>query len=456
MNIIIVGDGKVGYTLAQFLSKDGHDITIIDKNAEALSRASETLDVMCVRGNGANVRTLIEAGIESADIIISVTGNDELNMVCCLAAKQLGAKYSIARIRDPEYTESLTMLQKKLDIDQVINPERATAQEISRLLRFPFASNIESFAKGQVEMVEFRAQAQDVIVGWPLKNLSARQPMMPRVLYAAVERGGRVIIPNGDFIIEVGDRVHVVADMMTITDYFRFLGKNARRTRNVMLLGGGRISYYLAKMLVPMGIHVKMIEINQPKAARLSEMLPHVDVIHGDGTDHELLSEEGLDKTDALIALTGIDEENIILSMYANSLNVDKVVTKVNNTRLADMLAPMGIESIISPKEIAANRIISYVRAMTNATGSNVEMLYRLADNKVEALEFRVRESSRCIGVPLKDMPIKDDVLIGAIIRGGTCIIPGGDDVIKAHDSVIVVTTMNGLHELDKILKEKE
>ena len=234
------------------------------------------------------------------------------------------------------------------------------------------------------------------------------------------------------------------------------MGTFQRKVRDVMVVGGGRIAYYLARQLIETGIHVKIIEKDEKRCNQLFDLLPKATILHGDGTDHELLSEEGLDKTDALIALTGIDEENIILSMYANSLNVDKVVTKVNNARLAEMLAPMGIESVISPKEIAANRIISYVRAMTNATGSNVEMLYRLADNKVEALEFRVRESSRCIGVPLKDMPIKDDVLIGAIIRGGACIIPGGDDVIKAHDSVIVVTTMNGLHELDNILKEKE
>ena len=251
--------------------------------------------------------------------------------------------------------------------------------------------------------------------------------------------------------------VHLVEGTRArITDTRKTLPGMRALQKYAVVVGGGRIAYYLARQLIETGIHVKIIEKDEKRCNQLFDLLPKATILHGDGTDHELLSEEGLDKTDALIALTGIDEENIILSMYANSLNVDKVVTKVNNARLAEMLAPMGIESVISPKEIAANRIISYVRAMTNATGSNVEMLYRLADNKVEALEFRVRESSRCIGVPLKDMPIKDDVLVGAIIRGGACIIPGGDDVIKAHDSVIVVTTMNGLHELDNILKEKE
>ena len=258
MNIIIVGDGKVGYTLAQFLSKDGHDITIIDKNADALSRASETLDVMCVRGNGANVRTLIEAGIESADIIISVTGNDELNMVCCLAAKQLGAKYSIARIRDPEYTESLTMLQKKLDIDQVINPERATAQEISRLLRFPFAINIESFAHGRVEMVEFRVDPTDPIIGIPLSKLHGKYP---RIQFSAAQRNGEAIIPGGSFEIAAGDRVYATGDRESITKFFKQLGKDTQRMKSALLIGGGHISYYLAKIIAGMGVRLRMIEI---------------------------------------------------------------------------------------------------------------------------------------------------------------------------------------------------
>lgn len=253
MRILVVGDGKVGHTVAEQLTREGHDVVIIDKNENVLQRCEDTLDVLCIRGNGANARTLLDAGVEKADFVVAATASDETNMLCCLIAKRLGARYTIARIRDPEYNESLSLLQRETSIDNAINPERATALEISRLLRFPFANNIETFAKGQIEMVEFRVQENDVVVGCPLHALSSRLPGIPRVLYAIVERSGEVIIPNGDFVIHAGDRVHVAGDMVTITNYFRFLGKHSLRVKNVMLLGGGRISYYLAKMIVPMG-----------------------------------------------------------------------------------------------------------------------------------------------------------------------------------------------------------
>ena len=375
-------------------------------------------------------------------------------MLACMVAKKLGAKHTIARVRDPQYQQQMFFLKEELGLSVVVNPEQSAASEISRLMRFVPAIKAEPFAKGRIDLVEFKVKENSPLDGVQLSDFYRQFKV--KILVCAARRGEEVFIPKGNFIIRSGDKLTILAAPAEISSFFRTVGTFQRKVRDVMVVGGGRIAYYLARQLIETGIHVKIIEKDEKRCNQLFDLLPKATILHGDGTDHELLSEEGLDKTDALIALTGIDEENIILSMYANSLNVDKVVTKVNNARLAEMLAPMGIESVISPKEIAANRIISYVRAMTNATGSNVEMLYRLADNKVEALEFRVRESSRCIGVPLKDMPIKDDVLVGAIIRGGTCIIPGGDDVIKAHDSVIVVTTMNGLHELDNILKEKE
>ena len=453
MKILVVGDGKVGHIIAENLAREGHDVVIVDNDEQALQRSEATLDVLCVRGNGANAQTLIDAGAQHADIIIAATAGDETNMLCCLIAKRLGTRYAIARVRDPEYNESLTMLQRELGIDMTINPERATALEISHLLRFPFASNIESFAKGQVEMVEFRAQAQDVIVGWPLKNLSARQPMMPRVLYAAVERGGRVIIPNGDFIIEVGDRVHVVADMMTITDYFRFLGKNARRTRNVMLLGGGRISYYLAKMLVPMGIHVKMIEINQPKAARLSEMLPHVDVIHGDGTDQELLEQEGLGDMDAFVALCDRDEENLMTGLFASRQGVNKVIVKNNRVSYAGILSTMGLDSVVSPKDITCNNILRYVRARANRTGTGVEKLYRLVDGKAEAMEFVARKGEPYIRVALKDLSVRKGTLVAVIVRKGKVIVPFGNDYIEDGDHVIILACESGISDLNEVIR---
>ena len=395
-----------------------------------------------------------EAGVQKADLLIAATSADEINMLACMVAKKLGAKHTIARVRDPQYQQQMFFLKEELGLSVVVNPEQSAASEISRLMRFVPAIKAEPFAKGRIDLVEFKVKENSPLDGVQLSDFYRQFKV--KILVCAARRGEEVFIPKGNFIIRSGDKLTILAAPAEISSFFRTVGTFQRKVRDVMVVGGGRIAYYLARQLIETGIHVKIIEKDEKRCNQLFDLLPKATILHGDGTDHELLSEEGLDKTDALIALTGIDEENIILSMYANSLNVDKVVTKVNNARLAEMLAPMGIESVISPKEIAANRIISYVRAMTNATGSNVEMLYRLADNKVEALEFRVRESSRCIGVPLKDMPIKDDVLVGAIIRGGTCIIPGGDDVIKAHDSVIVVTTMNGLHELDNILKEKE
>ena len=395
-----------------------------------------------------------EAGVQKADLLIAATSADEINMLACMVAKKLGAKHTIARVRDPQYQQQMFFLKEELGLSVVVNPEQSAASEISRLMRFVPAIKAEPFAKGRIDLVEFKVKENSPLDGVQLSDFYRQFKV--KILVCAARRGEEVFIPKGNFIIRSGDKLTILAAPAEISSFFRTVGTFQRKVRDVMVVGGGRIAYYLARQLIETGIHVKIIEKDEKRCNQLFDLLPKATILHGDGTDHELLSEEGLDKTDALIALTGIDEENIILSMYANSLNVDKVVTKVNNARLAEMLAPMGIESVISPKEIAANRIISYVRAMTNATGSNVEMLYRLADNKVEALEFRVRESSRCIGVPLKDMPIKDDVLVGAIIRGGACIIPGGDDVIKAHDSVIVVTTMNGLHELDNILKEKE
>ncbi|MGN0778957.1 MAG: Trk system potassium transporter TrkA [Aristaeellaceae bacterium] len=452
MRILVVGDGKVGHTLAEHLTREGHDITMVDQNDEVLQKCEDTLDVLGVRGNGANAKTLMDAEVGRMDVIIAVTASDEINMLCCLLAKRLGAKYSIARIRDPEYNESLTLLQREIGLDMAINPERATALEISHLLRFPFASNIESFAKGQVEMVGFRAQAQDAVVGWPLKSLSSRHPMMPRVLYVAVERENRVIIPNGDFIIEAGDRVHVMAERVTITEYFRFLGKNARRIRNVMLLGGGRISYYLAKDLNAMGIRVKMMEINQAKAARLSEMLPHVDVIHGDGTDQELLEQEGLADMDAFIALCDRDEENLMTGLFASQQGVKKVIVKNNRVSYADILTTMGLDSVVSPKEITCNNILRYTRARANRTGG-VEKLYRLMDGKAEALELVAKRGDAYIGVALKNLHVRKGTLVGLIVRKGKVIVPFGNDFIGEGDHVIILSNASGISELKEVFE---
>ena len=453
MRILVVGDGKLGHTLAEHLAKEGHDVVIVDRSDEVLQRSEDTLDVMCVKGNGANATTLMDAGADKADIIIAATAGDETNMLCCLIAKRLGAKYAIARSRDPDFNESLNILQRELDIDMAINPERATAQEISRLIRFPFANNIESFAKGRVEMVEFRAQEKDVVVGYPLKVLARKLQGLPQVLYAAVEREGRVLIPNGDFVIHAGDRVHVAADMVTITAYFRFLGKNSLRVKNVMLLGGGRISYYLARMIAPMGVHVHMIEINEQKANMLSESLPEVNVIHGDGTDQELLEQEGLKQMDAFVALCDRDEENLMAGLFAVAQGVPKVIVKNNRVAYADIINAMGLDSIISPKSITCANILRYVRARANGMGTKVEKLYRLMDGKAEALEFIARASDPYIGIPLRDLSVRPGTLVAVIVRHGKVIVPFGNDHIESSDSVVIIACQSGIGDLNEVIK---
>lgn len=446
MNITIVGNGKVGYTLAQFLSKDGHDITIIDKDGEALSRAADTLDVMCFRGNGANMRTLLEADIENTDIIIAVTGNDELNMVCCLAAKQLGAKYSIARIRDPEYTESLTMLQKKLDIDQVINPERASALEISRLLRFPFAINIESFAHGRVEMVEFKVEPTDPLINIPLSKLHGKYP---RIQFTAAQRNGEAIIPDGSFTIQAGDRVYATGDRESITKFFKLLGKDTQRMKSALILGGGRISYYLAKILAGMGIHLRMIEINPAKCERLSDELDNVMVIHADGTDQELLDSENVGECGALICLTDRDEENLIAGMYGARCGAKKVIVKVNRLNTMEVMEDLGIESVVSPKLTTANVILRSVRALNDSRNSVVEKVYGMLGGKVEAYEFTALDGAPYLNIPLNRLNIKRGILVSVLVRDRRNIIPFGGDHIEAGDTVILTAKAGTVIKLE-------
>lgn len=453
MRILVVGDGKVGHTLAENLAREGHDITMIDRDDDVLQKSEDSLDALCIRGNGANAKTLIDAEVSSADIAIAATASDETNMLCCLIAKRLGAKYTIARIRDPEYNESLTLLQRELGIDMTINPERATALEISRLLRFPFASDIESFAKGQVDMVAFRVQNDDImIIGVPLKHFSINAPQLPKVLYAAVERDGKVIIPDGEFIIHAGDTLYVVADMVTIHHYFHVLGKSELRIRNVMMLGGGRISYYLARFLVPMGIHVNMIEINPEKASALSESLPHVDVLLGDGTDQDLLEQEGLSTMDAFIALCDRDEENLMTGVFASRQGVPKVIVKNNRTNYADIMRSLGLDSMVSPKDITCDNILRYVRARANRTGTSVEKLYRLVNGKAEALEFVARKGEAYIGIPLKDLTIRKGTLVAVIVRKGKVIVPFGNDHIEEGDHLVIIACESGISDLSEVI----
>lgn len=453
MNIVIVGDGKVGYTLAAYLAQENHDVTIVDQDAAALAKASETLDVMCVKGNGANVRTLLEAGVAEADVLIAVTTNDEMNMVCCLAAKQLGAKYTVARIRDPEYTESLTVLKDKLNIDLVTNPERATAMEISRLLRFPFAINVETFAHGRVEMVEFRVDEFDPIANMSLITLHQKYP---GVLCSAVLRGHEAIIPDGHHVIRAGDRMHVLGDIMSITNFFKKIGKDTKRVRSAMLLGGGHISYYFAKLTAGMGMKLSIIEILPDKCRRLSEQLgDEVNVICGDAAEEELLEQENLTQFGALVCLLDRDEENMMTGLYAVRRGVGKVVVKVDRPNYVDVLSDMGLDSVVSPKLTTANTILRTVRALARSQSSAVvEKLYRIVGDKVEAMEFTAKEGAPYLNIPLSQLHIRKGVLVAVLVRSRKIIIPFGDDHIEAGDTVIMIARASSIGALEDALGE--
>ncbi len=452
MKIIVIGAGKVGYALAEHLTAEEHDVIVIDRDDEVVDRCSGSLDVICLKGNGANAKILLEAGVDKSNIVIATTENDETNMLACLIAKRLGTQYTIARIRDPEFNESQTFLQNELGIDVAINPERATALEISRLLRYPFAGSIESFARGLVEMVEFRALDTDSMINIPMKDLSSRVPGLPRILYAMVERNNAVLIPDGEFSIQPGDRVFVSGDMLSITEYFRFLGRNKQKIRSVMLLGGGRISYYLSRLIVPMGIHVTLFEIDPHKARTLSEMLPKVDVIQGDGTDQDLLEEQGLSQVDAFVSLSNRDEENLMTAMYASRCGVPKIIAKNSRTAYMEILNDLGLDSVISPQTITSSTVLRYVRARVNSKGTHVERLYRLADGKAEAIEFIARPGDAYIGIPLKDLSNKKGSLVSVIVHQGKIIVPFGKDHIDEGDHVVIISRDSGITDLNEVL----
>ena len=452
MRILLVGAGKVGYNLADRLTAEEHDVTVIDKSEDVIDRCQNSLDVMCVRGNGANAKTLVEAGVDKADIVIAATASDETNMLSCLLSKRLGAKYTIARIRDPEFSESQMLLQNEMGIDVATNPERATALEISKLLRHPFAGSVETFARGQVEMVEFRAQKDDIITGIPLKEIGTRISNIPHVLYTMVERDNDVIIPGGDFAIHSDDKVYISGDPLSITNYFRFLGKNALKIRNVMVLGGGRITYYLARMIIPVGIHMTIFELNPEKARSLSEQFPKADIILGDGTDRELLEDQGLAHMDAYISLSSRDEENLMTGMYASRSGVPKVIAKNTRTTYTDLLNSLGLDSILSPQSITCSTILRYVRARKHSEGTDIERLYRLADGKAEAIEFVARMGDPYIGIPLKNLTKRTGTLVAVIVHQGKVIVPFGNDRIEAGDHVVIISRESGIGDLNEVI----
>ena len=453
MKIIIIGNGKVGFTLAKQLSGEDHDLVLIDHNAEALRVADSTLDIMCLDGSGASIQILRTAGGREAEQVIAVTGSDELNIVCGLIAKKLGARHTVARIRSPEYFREANLLKREIGLNMIINPEYAAAQEISRLLRVPSAFSVETFARGLVEMIGFPIQESDGLAGLSLFEYNKRNPNNRGVLMCAAIRGDEVYVPNGRFVPQVGDKAYVIGSQREIVQFFQNLGRDSGRLRQITVLGGSRIATYLTWAVEKVGIKVRIVEQSGEKCLALAEKLPKALIIQGDGTSSELIDEEDLLDTDAFIALTNRDEENLLMAMTAQRHGVKKVIAKMTRPNYIEMIREFGVDSVISPKDITANQISAYVRAMARSQGSAVENLYKLLGGAIEAVEFTATETTKFLDTPLKDLRLKPGMLVAAIAREGKTIIPDGSTSIHAGDKVIVMAKSLFLQDLDEILQ---
>lgn len=454
MNIIIVGDGKVGAALATQLSSEGHDVTIIDSNPQALSESAERLDIMAVIGNGASMSTLREAGVEKADLLIAATSRDELNLLTCLTAKKLGAKGTIARVRNPEYSDQLVNMQEELGLSMTVNPELAAAQEAYQLLQFPSFLKRDTFAKGRVEIVSIPVGKDSQLIGIPLFKLYEIAGV--NVLVCAVQREDGVHIPSGSFTLQEGDTIFVTAGIQDLARLVKNLGLVEKRIRSLFIIGGSRIAFYLAKRCLDSGMNVKIIEREHKRCVELAELLPKATVIEADGSREDILWAEGVKSYDAVVTLTGMDEENLVLSMLASHLGVGKVITKINRLEYAGVFRKVGIGSIISPKGLCCSHILRYVRAMSTASGiESVITLHSIVDGQVEALEFQAGPDTRHQGQALKDIPLKKGILISCITHKGHTIIPKGDSSFTAGDTVIVVTAGGApISDLDDIFAD--
>ncbi len=450
MKIVIIGCGKVGTSIARELNTSGHDITVVDNNGAAVRRLSESLDVMGIEGNGATYEALSEAGAETADLVIAATARDEVNLYACLMARAAGVPHTIARVRSPEYTDDLYRVKDQLRLSMSINPELTEAIEISRLLRFSGALEIDSFAKGAVELIKVLVPPNSPLCD---KKISQIDTLKGRVRICTVERGNEVYIANGETRIKAGDKASIVAKPEIAAKFFKKSGFNIGRSRDVILLGGGKVSFYLAQRLIKSGANVKIIERNEQRCNLLSSMLHDAMIIHGDCMDQELLLSEGIESADGVAALMDYDEENILISLYIKSVSHAKIITKINNESFDSIISNLGLESVISPKTLTGEYIARYIRAMQNSLGSNVETLYRLHEDRVEALEFRAKSNSRTVDTPLMQLDLKDNLQVICISRGGKIILPQGSDVIKPDDSVVVVTKHKGLSDLNDILR---
>lgn len=453
MNIIIAGCGKIGTTIISSLVEEGHNIVVIDNDPSVITEITNIYDVMGISGNCVDSDILKEAGVENAELFISVADSDELNMLSCFIAKNLGAKYTVARIRNPEYNDkSLGFMKKHLQLSMAINPEHLAAQELFNILKFPSAVKIETFSRRYLEMIQIKLKEDSFLDGIKLSDI--RTKFDARILVCCIQRGDEVFIPNGNFVLKSGDKIGIMATHSEFQKLFKQAGQAQKQAKNVMVLGGGRVSYYLSEMLTSIGTSVKIIEKDEKNCETLCELLPKATIIHGDGAQQELLLEEGLLKTDAFVSLTGIDEENILVAIFALTHNVPKVISKLNRDELIGMAEKLGVESIVSPKKIVSDVIIRYARALQNSMGSKIESLYKFMDDKAEALEFNVVEDAPMINVPLKDLKIRPNILIGGIIRDRKTIIPNGNDVILSGDRVVVIAANQRLQDLADILEK--
>lgn len=451
LKIIIVGCGKVGANLVDQLSKEGHDITVIDKKAEKIQDITNTYDVMGLVGNGASYSTQMEAGIEETDLIIAVTDSDELNLLCCTVAKRVGKCAAIARVRTPDYSEETGYLREQLGLALIINPELEAAREVARILYLPTALEVNSFAHGQAELVKFKVPEGNLLNGISLAYLGKN--ITNDILICAVERNGEVYMPNGDFVLQSGDVVSFVSERHIARDFLKQIGLATRQVKDTMIIGASKAAYYLAKELLNMGISVKIIEKEKENCESLSVKLPKAIIINGDGTDPDILKEEGIETVQSFIPLTGIDEENIMLTLYAKQVSKAKVVTKINRVNYKQVINNLDLGSLVYPKYITSEAIIAYVRAKKNSMGSNIETLYHMFDSRVEAIEFIVEENSKVSGVPIKDLKLKKDVLISFINHNGHIIIPTGNDEIEDGDTVMIVTKNTGFTGIDDIVR---
>ncbi len=438
MKIVIVGGGKIGATLIESLESEGHDITVVDSNQKVIDEISNIYDVMCVCGNGVDYDTLSEAEVSKAELIISVTNSDEINMLICYIAKKMGAAHTVARVRNPEYNDKrLGQVKQYLDISFTINPELLAAQEIFNILKLPAAINIETFSRRNFEMIELLLKEGSHLDGMSLIDL--RKKYKANFLICVIKRGDDIIIPDGNFILKSGDHICITANFSEIQKLLKMIGLSKKHSKNVMILGASTTAYYLSNMLLRSGSDVTIIEKDQSRCNHFAEILPNAVIINGDGAKQEVLMEEGIASADAFASLTGMDEENILISFFAQSQNVPRVVAKVNRNELAAMAEKLGLDSIVSPKKAVSNVVTSYARALQNTLGSNVETMYKLMGGRIEALEFNVQSDFKSQHIPLKDMKLKNDVLISGIIRKRKAFVPAGDDEIIAGDRVIVI-----------------